>query len=85
MRKIFAVFSISSAFASNRPCNIWTAPGPSQHRRTRHDFAYLAALWAVQKRTDQAWTLLEPLIERSTEGRETADIKSAEHLLASLA
>jgi hypothetical protein len=44
----------------------------------------LAALWAGRNRTDAARALLLPLFEHSVEGLDTAGLKNAEHLLASL-
>lgn len=44
----------------------------------------LAALWAAQGRADSARALLQPLLEKFTEGLETEDIKNAERLLATL-
>jgi len=46
--------------------------------------ADLAALWAGQGRSDDARALLLPVFEQFTEGSETADLKAAERLLATL-
>jgi predicted ATPase/DNA-binding winged helix-turn-helix (wHTH) protein len=45
----------------------------------------LAALWARHDRRDEARALLQPVYERFEEGSDTADLKAAERLLASLA
>jgi len=44
----------------------------------------LASLWASQGRPDDARTLLRPVFEQFVEGFDTADLKSAERLLARL-
>jgi hypothetical protein len=44
----------------------------------------LAALWAAQGQRDRAQALLEPIFEAFVEGFDTADLKAAEHLLATL-
>ena len=44
----------------------------------------LAALWADQDRTESARALLQPVFERFEEGLDTADLKAAERLLATL-
>ena len=44
----------------------------------------LAALWASRNRTDEARALLRPVLEQFVEGLDTADLKAAEHLLATL-
>lgn len=44
----------------------------------------LAALWARQSRPDAARALLQPVFERFVEGLDTADLKAAERLLATL-
>ena len=44
----------------------------------------LAALWAGQGRRDDARVLLLPVLGQFTEGRDTADLKAAEQLLARL-
>ncbi len=44
----------------------------------------LAALWADQGRSDKARALLLPVFERFTEGSDTADLKAAERVLATL-
>jgi predicted ATPase len=44
----------------------------------------LAALWAAQGQRDRAQALLEPIFEAFVEGFNTADLKAAEHLLATL-
>ncbi len=44
----------------------------------------LASLWAGQARSKDARALLQPVFEQFTEGRDTADIKIAERLLATL-
>jgi predicted ATPase len=44
----------------------------------------LAALWARQGRTADARSLLLPVFEQFTEGRDTADLKAAECLLTML-
>lgn len=44
----------------------------------------LASLWAGQDRAEDARALLRPLFAQFTEGADTADLKSAERLLASL-
>ena len=46
--------------------------------------ADLAALWAGQGRSDDARALLLPVFEHFTEGLETADLKAAERVLATL-
>jgi predicted ATPase/DNA-binding winged helix-turn-helix (wHTH) protein len=45
----------------------------------------LAALWATQGDADRARALLQPALAQFTEGSDTADVKSATHLLATLA
>jgi predicted ATPase/DNA-binding winged helix-turn-helix (wHTH) protein len=45
----------------------------------------LAALWASQGRSDEARALLQSAFAQFTEGLETADLKAAERLLATLA
>jgi predicted ATPase len=49
--------------------------------RTARD---LAALWAAQGQPDRARAVLEPVFEAFVEGFETADLKAAKQLLASL-
>lgn len=44
----------------------------------------LAALWAAQGRREGARALLQPVFGRFVEGSDTADLRAAEHLLASL-
>jgi predicted ATPase len=44
----------------------------------------LAALWASQGRSDDAHALLQPVFEQFVEGSNTADLKAAERLLATL-
>lgn len=44
----------------------------------------LAGLWMARGRPKDARALLQPLLGQFTEGRETADLKAAERLLASL-
>ena len=44
----------------------------------------LAALWASQGQQDRARALLQPIVEAFVEGLDTADLKSAEHLLTTL-
>jgi predicted ATPase len=44
----------------------------------------LAALLADQGRSDSARTLLQPVFGQFTEGSDTADLKAAERLLATL-
>ena len=44
----------------------------------------LAALWAGQGRANEARALLLPVFEHFTEGSDTADLKTAERLLATL-
>jgi hypothetical protein len=44
----------------------------------------LAALWAAQGQLESARALLSPIFERFVEGLDTADLKAAEHLLATL-
>jgi predicted ATPase/DNA-binding winged helix-turn-helix (wHTH) protein len=44
----------------------------------------LAALWASQGRCNDAEELLQPIFEQFAEGSKTADLKAAEHLLATL-
>jgi predicted ATPase/DNA-binding winged helix-turn-helix (wHTH) protein len=44
----------------------------------------LAALWAAQGQEDRAHALLQPIFEAFVEGLDTADLKSAEHLLTTL-
>jgi predicted ATPase len=44
----------------------------------------LAALWATQGQRDQAQAVLQPIFETFAEGFDTADLKAAERLLASL-
>jgi hypothetical protein len=44
----------------------------------------LAALWAAQGQPESARALLSPIFERFVEGLDTADLKAAEHLLATL-
>ena len=44
----------------------------------------LAALWAGQGRSDDARALLQPVFEQFVEGLDTADLKAAERLLATL-
>ncbi|MGH6883502.1 MAG: hypothetical protein ACREFM_21445, partial [Hypericibacter sp.] len=46
--------------------------------------ADLAALWAGRDRRGEAQALLQPVYDRFQEGFETADLKAAERLLASL-
>jgi predicted ATPase len=41
----------------------------------------LAALWAAQGQQHRAQALLQPIVEAFVEGLDTADLKSAEHLL----
>jgi predicted ATPase len=55
---------------------------PAWELRTAID---LAALWASQNRAAAAQTLLRPVFERFMEGLDTADLKTAERLLAKLA
>jgi tetratricopeptide (TPR) repeat protein len=44
----------------------------------------LAALWAAQGRSERARSLLRPVFEQFVEGRDTADLKAAQRLLATL-
>jgi hypothetical protein len=44
----------------------------------------LAALWAAQGQQERAQAVLEPIFEEFVEGLETADLKAAERLLATL-
>jgi predicted ATPase/DNA-binding winged helix-turn-helix (wHTH) protein len=44
----------------------------------------LAALWAARGERDRARALLQPIVEAFVEGLDTADLKSAEHLLTTL-
>ena len=44
----------------------------------------LAALWASRNRSDAARELLQPVFEQFMEGLDTADLKAAEGLLATL-
>jgi hypothetical protein len=44
----------------------------------------LAALWAAQGQRDRARANLQPIFEQFVEGFDTADLKAAEHLLATL-
>jgi predicted ATPase/DNA-binding winged helix-turn-helix (wHTH) protein len=44
----------------------------------------LAKVWAAQAKTENARALLQPVLETFTEGRDTADVKAAEGLLATL-
>jgi predicted ATPase/DNA-binding winged helix-turn-helix (wHTH) protein len=44
----------------------------------------LAALWAAQGQPERARAILEPIFEEFVEGLDTADLKSAKHLLATL-
>jgi predicted ATPase len=44
----------------------------------------LAALWASQGQRDRAQAVLQPIFEAFAEGFDTADLKAAERLLASL-
>ncbi|HEV2675398.1 MAG TPA: winged helix-turn-helix domain-containing protein [Aliidongia sp.] len=44
----------------------------------------LAALWTARGRPDEARKLLQPVVGRFTEGRDTADLRAAERLLANL-
>ena len=44
----------------------------------------LAVLWAGQGRTKEARGLLRPVFEQFTEGADTADVKAAERVLATL-
>ena len=44
----------------------------------------LAALWAAQGQPENARALLSPIFEQFVEGLDTADLKAAEHLLATL-
>jgi predicted ATPase len=44
----------------------------------------LAALRAAQGRSDTARALLQPVLEQFVEGFDTADLKNAERLLATL-
>ena len=44
----------------------------------------LAALWASQGQQDRARALLQPIVKAFVEGLDTADLKSAEHLLTTL-
>jgi predicted ATPase/DNA-binding winged helix-turn-helix (wHTH) protein len=44
----------------------------------------LAALWAAQGQQHRAQALLQPIVEAFVEGSDTADLKSAEHLLTTL-
>jgi predicted ATPase len=44
----------------------------------------LAALWAAQGQFEGALALLSPIFEQFVEGFDTADLKAAEHLLATL-
>jgi hypothetical protein len=44
----------------------------------------LAALWAAQGQRDRARAILQPIFEQFVEGFDTADLKAAEHLLATL-
>jgi predicted ATPase len=44
----------------------------------------LAAVWASQGRSRDASKLLAPIFEQFTEGSDTADLKAAQHLLATL-
>ena len=44
----------------------------------------LAALWAAQGQRERAHAVLEPIFEAFVEGLDTADLKAAKHLLATL-
>jgi predicted ATPase len=44
----------------------------------------LAALWAARGRRANARALLQPILEQFVEGSDTADVKAAERLLATL-
>ena len=44
----------------------------------------LAALWAGQSRREAARALLQPVFEQFVEGLDTADLKAADRLLATL-
>jgi hypothetical protein len=44
----------------------------------------LAALWAARGQRDRARAILQPIFEQFVEGLDTADLKAAEHLLATL-
>jgi predicted ATPase len=44
----------------------------------------LAALWTPERRPESARRLLAPVYDRFTEGFETADLRAAERLLATL-
>jgi predicted ATPase len=44
----------------------------------------LAALFASQGKSDQGRALLEPVFQQFTEGFDTADLKAAERMLATL-
>jgi hypothetical protein len=44
----------------------------------------LASLWEAQGQRDRARALLQPIFEQFEEGFDTADVKAAEHLLATL-
>jgi hypothetical protein len=45
----------------------------------------LAALWAAQGQRERAQAVLQPIFESFVEGSDTADLKAAERLLATLA
>jgi predicted ATPase len=47
--------------------------------------AHLARLLSAQRRGQDARALLQPVFEQFTEGLDTADLKAAERLLATLA
>ena len=44
----------------------------------------LAALWAAQGQRERARAVLEPIFDEFVEGLDTADLKAARHLLATL-
>jgi predicted ATPase len=44
----------------------------------------LAALWSRQGQPERARSLLQPVFEQFTEGSDTADLKAAQRLLATL-
>jgi hypothetical protein len=44
----------------------------------------LAALWAARGQRERAQVVLQPIVETFVEGLDTADLRAAERLLASL-
>ena len=59
----------------------WRQGARSWELRTAVD---LATLWAAQEQRDRAQAVLQPVFEAFAEGFDTADLKAAERLLASL-